>query len=364
MRQAHDESGHRGRDPTYKNIADSYFWPNMMTDVAIFCRTCRECQVRSAYRPKIQLNPVYVPTVLRKFNIDVVDMNLTSNGFRYIVDMRDDLTGWIEARMLRQKQAEDVAEFFYQEVICRFGCVPQITSDNGGEFDGVFVLMTKRYGIPIVKSTPYHPQGNGMIERGHRTWISSIWRLCGKKKHHWCQYFHAALWADRVTTKRTTGFSPYFLLYGRPHLFPFNITDKSWYMLDWHKIQTTEDLLTIRTKQLAALAHDRRVAAGSNKESRIKAAQDFAKRNMRRLFTGTYPQGTMVLVYQAKFDVNAKFHGAKYRDRWAGPFRVHRRLKSGSYQLMELDGTRMKGSVAANRVKKFYSREQREKEEV
>jgi hypothetical protein len=135
-------------------------------------------------------------------------------------------------------------------------------------------------------------------------------------------------------------------------------------MLDWHKIQTTEDLLTIRMKQLAALAHDRRVAAGSNKESCIKAAQDFAKRNMRRLFTGTYPQGTMVLVYQAKFDVNAKFHGAKYRDRWAGPFRVHRHLKSGSYQLLELDGTRMKGSVAANRVKKFYNRDRRDNKEI
>lgn len=36
MRQAHDDSGHRGRDPTYKKLTDSYFWPNMMADVALF----------------------------------------------------------------------------------------------------------------------------------------------------------------------------------------------------------------------------------------------------------------------------------------------------------------------------------------
>ena len=356
MKEAHDDSGHRGRDPTYKKLSDTYFWPNMMTDVALYCRTCRECQLRSTYRPKIQLNPTHVPTILRKFNIDVVDMGISSSGYRYIVDTRDDLTGWIEARMLRSKRAEIVAEFLYQDVICRFGCVPQVTSDNGGEFDGVFQSLTRRYGIPLIKTTPYHPQGNGMIERGHRTWINSIWRICGKKKHHWSQYFHAALWADRVTTRRTTGFSPYYLLYGKTPLFPFHITDQSWQLLDWHKINTTQDLLTTRTKQFAALSRDRRVAAQTNEEARVRAAQDFAKRNAQRLFIGTYPPETMVLIYQAKFDVSKKFGSKKYRERWAGPYRVHKRLPSGAYRLKELDGTLLKGSVAANRVKIFYAR--------
>lgn len=225
------------------------------------------------------LNPTYVPTILRKFNIDIVDMNLLSESYRYIVDTRDDLTGWIEVHMLRTKHADDIADFFFQEVICRFGCILQITSDNGGEFNGAFAIMTEKYGIPLVKAMPYHLQGKSMIERGHRTWINTIWRLCRSKKHKWSQYFHVALWADRVTTRHTTGFSPYFLLYGRVPLFLFNITDQSWYMLDWHKIENAEDLLVLRTKQFAALWRDQQCAASSNKEAQIRAARDFTHRN-------------------------------------------------------------------------------------
>jgi len=113
----------------------------------------------------------------------------------------------------------------------------------------------------------------------------------------------------------------------------------------------------MRTKQFAGLKEDRMWAAKTNMKSRIRAAEDNARRNARRLVMGHYDPGTLVIVYQAQFDVNAKFQGAKYRERWAGPYRVTACLPSGSYRLMELDGSPMKGTVAANRVKLFYSRE-------
>ena len=127
-------------------------------------------------------------------------------------------------------------------------------------------------------------------------------------------------------------------------------------MIDWHKVKTTSDLLAMRTKQFVALNHDRQLAAKSNEESRVRAAQDFARRHARTLIADSYSPGTLVLIYQAKFDVNSKFAGKKYRDRWAGPFRVRRYLSTGAYKLEELDGTPMKGSVAANRVKVFFKR--------
>jgi hypothetical protein len=321
--KAHDDLGHRGRDPTYKKLSDTYFWPNMVTEIAIFCRTCMPCQMRSAYRPKILLKPTHVPTILRKMNIDIVQMGIKSTeGYEYIVDMRDDLMGWIEARMLKTKESQVVADFVFQDAICRFGCIPQITADNGKEFEGAFAILTRKYGIPIVKTSPYHPEGNGMIERGHRTWITSIWKLCRNRPQRWPQYFYAALWADQVTTRRATGFSPYYLLYGKPHFFPFHIDDRSWYILDWHKVRTTKELLLMRTKQFAGLKEDRKWSAKVNAKTRIRAAEDHARRNARRLVKGHYDPGTLVVVYQAQFDVSTKFQGAKYKERWAGPYRV------------------------------------------
>jgi Integrase zinc binding domain/Integrase core domain len=247
---AHDDSGHRGRDPTIKKLADRFFWPNMMAQVAWYCRTCHECQRRSASHPKITLSPTHVHTILRKFNMDTVHMPL-SHGFKYIVDLRDDLSGWLEAIMLQKATSKNIAKFLFEDVMCRFGCILQLTTDNGSEFEGIVQVMADKYNVPIVCTAPYHPEANGMIEQHHQTWIGSLFVACKGNLSHWSHYFHACMWADQVTTKQTTSHTPYYLLYGKHHIFPFDITDASWYTLDWHSIKTTEELLTIQAIQLA-----------------------------------------------------------------------------------------------------------------
>lgn len=364
IREAHDESGHRGRNPTYWKLASFYFWPNMLAEVALHCRTCRACQLRSSYHPKVMINPTWVQTILRKFNLDLVDMGIKSKGYSYIVDIRDDLTGWLEARMLTTKTSEKVADFIWQDIICRFGCIPQITTDNGTEFQGAVSVLAKRYGVHIVRISPYNPVANGMIERGHRTWINSIWKLCGSKKEKWSNWFYSALWADRVTTRRSTGFSPYYLLYGRPHLFPFNIRDPTWYTIDWHDIKTTEELLAIRALQIRRLHMDRKEATKKNIESRVRAAKDYEIKNARRIISGKYGQGELVLIALKGPGIVRGSGLAKSMDTWAGPFEVVRRYQSGSYQLRELDGTIIKGSVPTSHLKPFYTKEAKTRQEL
>jgi len=355
--EAHDKSGHRGRDPTYQKIAESYYWPRMMADVAIYVRTCKRCQLRSTYYPKIRISPTWVPTVLRKFNMDLVDMGIRSKGYQYIVDIRDDLSGWLEARVLSRKASEDVAEFLWQDVICRFGCIPQISTDNGTEFKKAVDVLTKKYGINVIRISPHNPTANGMIERGHRTWINSIWKLCGKAKHKWSKWVYPAMWADRVTTRRATGYSPYYLLYGKPHLFPFNIRDKTWYTINWHNVETTEDLLTIRALQIHKMKAHRKQAASTNKKQRVAAAEGHAIRNARRLIAGDYNPGEFVIVALKGPGIVRGQGMPKSADTWAGPFRIVRRFKSGSYELAELDGALVKGSVPVAHLKPFYTRQ-------
>jgi len=357
IKEAHDESGHRGRDPTYRKIADCYYWPRMMPQVALHVRTCKRCQLRSSYYPRIKVNPTWVPTVLRKFNMDLVDMGISSNGYQYIVDIRDDLSGWLEARMLSRKTSDEVADFLWQDVICRFGCIPQISTDNGTEFKKAVDALTRKYGTNLVRISPHNPAANGMIERGHRTWINSIWKLCGNKKHKWSKWVYPALWADRVTTRRATGYSPYYLLYGKPHLFPFNIRDKTWTLINWHNVETTEDLIAIRALQIRKMRADRSQAATTNREQRRAAAESHATRNARRLISGNYKPGEFVIVALKGPGIVRGQNMPKSEDTWAGPFKIGRRFKSGSYALTELDGTVIKGSVPAAHLKPFYTRQ-------
>lgn len=360
--QAHDRSGHKGRDPTYKKLADFYYWPRMVDEIGVYCRTCEECQLRSTYRPKVPINPTWVATVFRKFNMDLVEPGIESDGYNFIIDMRDDLTGWLEARTLEHKTSDAIAKFIYQDVICRYGCIPQITTDNGKEFLGAVKLLAERYGIKIVHSSPYHPEGNGMIERGHFAWIESIFKLCGRKKHHWSRWVYPAMWADRVTTKRTTRFSPFYLLYGVPHLFPFALEEETWYTTQWHNINTTVELLTIRAMQFTQLRSDRKSAAKNTMDARKKAAETFAKQNTSRLMTGKYRPGEYVLIAMKGKGIKKGYGRIKSADRWAGPFKVHARYRVGSYILKELDNTIVRGSVPASHLRPFYTRQKQIKE--
>lgn len=357
IRQAHDDSGHRGRDPTYAKLCDSFWWPQMYKEVTEFCKTCTPCQMRSTYIPKVEIRPTSVKTILRRFSIDVVHMKTVSNGYAYIVDARDNLTGWLEACRLKTITASNIADFLYEHIICRFGCILELTCDNGSEFKGIFEQVAKNHHIHLVRTSPYNPQGNGQIEEGHHAWIPAIWKSCGKKASHWSKWFLPSLWADRVSTRRTTGFSPYHLLYGTPHIFPFDITESTWYTIPWEEVNSRIDLLTVRMEQIAQLRLDRTQAAKKTIQARMQSALDYAKRNQHRLSNRKFRKGEMVIVSKKRFPTKEGSR-KKSDESWAGPYRIHSITLSGSYKIMELDGVKLHGSIPARHLKFFRIRKE------
>ena len=82
-----------------------------------------------------------------------------------------------------------------------------------------------KYKVPIIHMTAYNPEANGKVECGHGVWIESMWRVLKGKTDEWPSLMGYALWADWVTTKKTMGYSPYFLLYGQYLLMPFDVMD-------------------------------------------------------------------------------------------------------------------------------------------
>lgn len=145
--------------------------------------------------------------------------------------------------MLRKATSKAIVKFLFS-VMCRFGCILHLVTDGGSEFRGALTALAEEYKVPIVKISAYSPQANGMVEHGHDAYLNSIWRSLKGFTHEWPLYFKPALLADRVTAKRTTGCTPYYLLYSQHPLFPFDISDRTWHTLTWHDISLTEELLT------------------------------------------------------------------------------------------------------------------------
>jgi hypothetical protein len=353
--EAHNDVGHRGRDATYKTLAERFFWPNMFDQIAYFIRSCNICQLRSKTRPIVAFSPTWNSGILRRFDLDTIHMPDGFGGMKFLLQATDPSISWVEARAARRASSEAWAKFLYEEVYCRFGGVLLCLVDGGTEFKGAVEILFKQYGIIAIISSPYHPEGNGHSERSHQTLVNSILRACGKDASRWPLYLHAGLWAMRCSTSRVTGYPPYFLLYGRHPFFAFDFADKTWDTLDWHRVASTEDLLALRMQQI--LRRDKKLVLAMEQQKRVRqrAVDDFNRKHEHYLSSGSFILGTWVLLHETWLDSQMGHKGAL---RWTGPYIVHKQLRDTTYQLRELDGTVMRGSIAANRLKIFYYREE------
>src|SRR5258705_10559746 len=205
--------------------------------------------MRSTYHNTILLQPQYVHTILRCFDADSVHMPSRSGGLKYVVDLVDNLTRWVEAHTLRKLRALAIADFLF-EVMCRFGCIFQLTCDNGTEFKGAVEELMRKYKVPVVRISPYNSQANGKIERTQRSYIEAIWKVLQGETNQWPLWLGDALWADGMQVKKKTGNSPYNLWNGQHPLLLFDVIDVTFHVLKWPKVTNTAGLLVLHMQQL------------------------------------------------------------------------------------------------------------------
>ena len=329
----------------------------MYEDIAAYVKSCEECQRRARVRYEEPLHPTWSVTVWQKVSVDVVFMPESVEGYKFIVFARDDLSGWVEGRALMENTARNVAKFLYEEVICRHGCPGRIVVDGGSENKNVAEALLANYRVKRTVVSAYHPQSNGLVERGHDPIVNSLSKYCSKEPTKWPQYLPLALWADRVSIRRSTGYSAFELVYGRDCLLPIDFSPASWSVVDWEgEVKTREDLLLARMRQLDERVLMESRAAGELERSRKGNKAYFDQHKRMRGEAQQLRVGDLVLVHQSK-NLNSRSVKIKLDDRWFGPYRI-REIPPDStfYKLEELDGTHLKATFAGDRLKRFFSR--------
>ena len=326
----------------------------MYDDVGNYVKTCDECQKRARIRHEEPLHPTWTKTVWNKIGVDVVKFPVLSEGYKYAVFARDDLSGWSEGRALMEANSKSVAKFLFEDVICRHGCPQRIVMDGGSENKKVTKALLKHYRIKQIDISAYHPQSNGLVERGHDTIVNSLSKYCKNDHAAWARHLPLVLWADRISVRRTTGYSAFELLYGRDCILPIELSLASWSAVDWEgEIETGEDLLIARMRQLDERAVKETRAALELERSR-KGNKAYFDQN-KNLRSQPLKVGDLVLVHKTK-TATARMTEYKLDDKWYGPYRVREVGKTGYYRLVEVDGVELKESYAGNRLKRFFSR--------
>ena len=194
----------------------------------------------------------------------------------------------------------------------------------------------------------YHPQSNRLIERGHQPIIDALTKL----GPYWVEHVPAVLWVDRITTRRSTGFAPYKLVFGQDCMLPVETEAMTWAMVNWKQVQTREQLLAAGVRQFERREEDLRTAADRIKSSRQNNKEFFDKKRRKR--NGLLKKGDMVLLYNSRLD---KQWSKKLDNRWNGLYLINDLKESrGTYLLEELAGTVLEGIFPQERLKRFFLR--------
>jgi len=294
--------------------------------------------------------PTSPDSLFSQVSLDVV--HIKAGKYSYLGVARDDLSGWVEAEPWVKLSAEKVGSFLENNWFSRFGCLRLVTVDGGAEFRGKLMEMVKSCGAKFGRVTEYYPEGAGMVERGHQPIKNALVKLCGEDGRKWHQYLPSVLFADRISVKRGTGYSPYELLYGRKPVLPVDVEMSTYLAIDWWKVKSSADLVAARAEQLLRREDIMEKAAARLRESRAKSVRYWDKRCANRL-RGALRKGDLVLLYNRSLEMQ---WGKLFANRWNGPYRVVSKFPGGSYQLEELDGTLLKRKAAAAHVKRFYAR--------
>eukprot|EP00873_Tetraselmis_striata_P029125 jgi/Tetstr1/449389/TSEL_003898.t1 len=227
IRRVHASIGHLGRDRTYQVLARHFVWPGMHKDVGAMVKQCRACdRVKASFNQKHdRLKPMPLFGLFYRFSVDSAGpLPTSSEGHKYVIVIVEHFSKWIELVPVRDLEATTTAKAFHERVLARYGAPVEVVTDIGTEYQGAFREQLERHGIQPVDIPPGHPQANGMAER-----IVQVLKVALRKvvptlgTASWHSWMPVIEFGYRVSKQATTGYSPYFLLFGRDHVAPDHV---------------------------------------------------------------------------------------------------------------------------------------------
>jgi hypothetical protein len=351
--QAHDKLGHKSKWSTRRLLLDRVWWPRLEDDVEWFNRTCHECQLRSVEKMNIPPSITFPATLFAKVHIDTMLMP-PSFGKRYLIEARCSLTSYVECRALKVENARSVGAFIFEDILCRWGAVLELVTDNGSAIKAAVEELTAKYSLHHIKISPYNSRANGVVERAHRSIRDALVKTCEGDIKKWAAVLPYVAWSDRVTIRKAIGMSPFQMAHGIEPVLPMDALHATYLAPKFTQLVSTNDLISIRAKQLMhreedlAKIHERVVK--SRYASIIQFKHDFAN----RIKPQEFEPGTLVLVRNVKAEYNL---GGKHLPRYFGPLMVVSKLGNGAYKLSELDGSISNTRYAGYRLLPYYARD-------
>src|SRR6201996_1396778 len=350
---AHDDTGHRGFYATRALVMERYWWPFMGHDIAWYVRTCHICQTCQTRQILIPLVVATPAPLFVKMYMDTMHLPC-SGGYLYIVQGRCSLTGYPEFRMLRKETAKALAEWMFQDILCRWGTLTEIVSDNGRPFLAALRELECKYHVKHIRISGYNSCANGIVERSHFDVRQALFKAADGDQNHWSQVAHSVFWSERVTPRKRMGCSPFFTATGAQPLLSFDILEANYLLPPPDSILSTTDLIARRAVALQKRRTDLAHLRARVHDAHTRAAIRFEKKNAAKIRDFNFKRGDLILIRNTAIE---KSLNRKMRARYFGPMVVVSKTRGGASIVCKLDGTLIHSPIAAYRAVPYFARD-------
>src|SRR3954465_945015 len=226
------ECGHHAssRALVAKAFRHGFYWPTALKEAKELVEKCNGCQryATKIHMPSSELKTIPITWPFSVWCLDMVGpFKPARGGMTHILVMVDKFTKWIEVKPIRKCDGLTVVKFL-KDIILRYGYPHSVITDNGTNFaEGAFARFCQEKHIRLDVASVAHPASNGQVERSNGLVLSGIKpRLVEPLQRSagcWIEELPAVLWSLRTTPNRSTGYTPFFLVYGVEAVLPTDI---------------------------------------------------------------------------------------------------------------------------------------------
>ncbi|UYV78997.1 hypothetical protein LAZ67_17000580, partial [Cordylochernes scorpioides] len=344
----HMSNGHLGVARTMYQIKSKYFWLSMLKDVSEFVKTCHLCQSTkgSNQLPSGLLQPIPPANFpFERIGIDFVGpLPSTKNRKKWIIVLTDYYTRYAETRAVSEATVKEVSKFLVEDIFLRHGAPQYLISDRGSQFtSNLMKEVMKTCKIKHCFTTSYHPQTNGLTERLNRTLINMLSMYVNTDQKNWDEILPFITHAYNTTIQETTGYSPFFLMFGRE---PTSLLDDRNISVDIDKDDYDEYI----KHHLDKINKTRKLVINNTIKTQERMKKNYDKKHMER----SYKPGELVAVWTPIRKIGKC---EKLLRKYFGPYRILKKLSNVNYLIEPKDNPGQDPLIVhVSRIKPYFER--------
>ena len=237
LEHLHQGLGHQGVERTTSLLRARVYWPGLHRSVEQHIQQCARCLLNKKQSVHTPSGHLLASRPLQVIAIDFDKLEMSSDGRENVLVITDVFTKFTQAVPTKSQDALTVAKALVQHWFQRYGVPERIHSDQGRNFESALIAtLCQMYGTLKSRTTAYNPAGNGQCERFNSTMHNLLRKLATEQKSRWPDHLPELVQAYNVTPHASTGFTPYFLFFGREPRLPID---------DWLQLPSAASAKTI-----------------------------------------------------------------------------------------------------------------------